>query len=294
MNTKPVLSEEIVQEIFRKLYMRYGADWSGKWQGLDVEDMAEEWAEVLGDLHDWQVAFAFEHLPDYPPNVQTFKRIAEEAPRPDRFAALPAPHERKTYAQQARIAAYMAHIAEVQGDDEAADAHRVECAYLVEKARDAGEECRNVGELQQLVKDETEQARRERIAREIRNRRIKPETLREVPGLRFDLRAIKARIGTKAEQPRDWARLVMARAERGGNVSENAYRKAMQALDAIGETPSNAAPRDRGTSRIAPISPFPLHETAQEALERRAQCPPDPSRQDIIRYGYPLGGAAAW
>lgn len=230
MNTKPVLSAEIVQEIFRKLYMRYGADWSGKWQGLDVEDMAHEWAQGLGDLAPHEVAHALEHLPDYPPNMPTFRRIALEAPRPDRFAALPAPQERKTYAQLARVAAYKARMAELRGDEAKADAYRVECAELVEKARDAGEECRSVGELQQLVKDETEQARRERIARDIRLKRIKPETLREVPGLRFDLRAIQARLGTKDEKPRDWARLVMARAERGGNVGEFAYRKAQQAL----------------------------------------------------------------
>lgn len=207
---------------------------------------------------------------------------------------IPENYDGKTYAQRARIAAYMAHFAEVLGDEERADAKRVECAELVEKARDAGEECRSASELAQLVLDETAEARRERIAREIRQRWTKPETLREVPGLRFDLRALQARIGTKAEQPRDWARLVMARAERGGNVSEYAYRKAMQALEAIGETPSNAAPRDRGTSRIAPISPFPMNETAQEAMKRRAKCPQNPSQQDIIRYGYPLGGAAAW
>ena len=271
MNTKPVLSAEIVQEIFRKLYMRYGADWSGKWQGLDVEDMAKEWADVLCDLHDWQVAFAFEHLPDYPPNVQTFKRIAEEAPRPDRFAALPAPHERKTYAQLARIAAYMAHIAEVQGDDALADARRVECAQLVEKAHDAGEECRSASELAQLVLDETAEARRERIAREIEKRWTKPETLREVPGLRFDLRAIKARIGTKSEQPRDWARLVMARAERGGNVSEYAYRKAQQALEHSSD-PADIVLKPRSSSLVPRIECH-LIETRAEALARRARAP---------------------
>ena len=270
MNAKQVLSAEIVQEIFRKLYMRYGADWSGKWQGLDVDDMAQEWAQGLGDLAPHEVAHALEHLPDYPPNLPTFRRIALEAPRPDRFAALPAP-ERKTFAQLARIAAYKARLAELRGDDAKADAHRVECAQLVEKARDAGEECRSVGELQQLVLDETAEARRERIARDIRLKRIKPETLREVPGLRFGLRAIQARIGTKAEKPRDWARLVMARAERGGNVSEYTYRKAQQALEHSSD-PADIVLKPRSSSLVPRIE-CPLIETRAEALARRARAP---------------------
>ena len=132
MNSK----KELVQEIFRRLYLRYGADWSRHWAGLPEGDMAQEWAAEIGDLHDWQVAFAFEHLPDYPPNLQTFKRIAQEAPRPDRITTFPEAQERRTFAQLARIAAYKARMDELSGDDEKADAHRVECAQLVEKARD--------------------------------------------------------------------------------------------------------------------------------------------------------------
>lgn len=288
MNKNPVLSAEIVQEIFRKLYMRYGADWSGKWQGLDVDDMAQEWAQGLGDLAEHEVAHALEHLPDYPPNMPTFRRIAKEAPRPDRFAAPQVAQERKTYAQLARVAAYMAHIAEVQGDDEAADAHRVECAQLVEKAHDAGEECRSVSELQKLVLDETEEARREQMARDIRLKRIKPETLREVPGLRFDLRAIKARIGTKDEKKHDWARMILARAERGGNVSSYAYRKAQQALEHGGD-PADIILKPRTSSRIPRVH-FPLNETRAEALERRARKPLNDADARWVRTQ--TGGAA--
>ena len=85
MNTKPVLKKEIVQEIFRRLYLRYGADWSRHWAGLPESDMAQEWAQGLGDLAPHEVAHALEHLPDYPPNLPTFRRIALDAPRLCRF-----------------------------------------------------------------------------------------------------------------------------------------------------------------------------------------------------------------
>jgi hypothetical protein len=268
MNAKPVLKKEVVQEIFRRLYLRYGADWSRHWAGLPESDMAQEWAQGLGDLAPHEVAHALEHLPDYPPNLPTFRRIALEAPRSDRFASLPAP-ERKTFAQLARIAAYKARLAELRGDDAKEDAYRVECAQLVEKARDAGEECRSAGGLQQLVLDETAEARRERIARDIRLKRITPETLREVPGLRFDIRAIKARIGTKAEKKYDWARMILASAERGGNVNSYEYRKAQQALEHSDEQ-SDIVLNPRGSSHVPRVH-FPMNETRAEALARRAR-----------------------
>lgn len=287
MNEKPVLQKEIVQEIFRRLYLRYGADWSRHWAGLPESDMAQEWAHGLGDLAPHEVAHALEHLPDYPPNLPTFRRIALEAPRHDRFAALPAP-ERKTFAQLARIAAYKARLAELRGDDDRADAHRVECAELVEKAHDAGEECRSVGELQQLVLDETAEARRERIARDIRQKRIKPETLREVPGLRFDLRAIKERNGTRSEKKHDWARLVLARAERGGNVSEFVYRKAMAALEHSGD-PADIILKPR-TSSLVPRVHYQMNETREEAMERRAREPLNEADARWVQMQ--MGGAA--
>ena len=93
MKEKPVLPPDVVQEIFRQLYFRYGADWSGKWVGVDKGEMTAAWAQGLGDLEPHEVEHALSHLPDYPPNMPTFRRIAREAPRPDRFfAAVPRPH----------------------------------------------------------------------------------------------------------------------------------------------------------------------------------------------------------
>ena len=46
----------------------------------------------------------------------------------------------------------------------------------------------------------------------------------------FDLAALLARRGTKDEHPRDWARIIAAKVERGGQVSDYAVKKARDAL----------------------------------------------------------------
>ena len=87
------LHSEIIQEIFRQLYMRYGADWSRHWSGIDVGEMSRAWSQELAGLQRHEVEHALQNLPAYPPNAPTFRRIAREAPRPDRFfTALPRPH----------------------------------------------------------------------------------------------------------------------------------------------------------------------------------------------------------
>ena len=254
--TMQPLHADIVQEIFKQLYMRYGADWSRHWAGMDASEMARAWGQELAGLQQHEVEHALQHLPDYPPNAPTFRRIASEAPRPDRFAALPRyAQSRKSYTQQARVAAYMARIAEIHADDAGADEYRARRAELVELARDAGERCPSVTELQQLVADEVADARRERIARDIRRGRMKPETLHTPSRPSFDLGALQARIGTKDEKPRDWARMILARAERGStNVTAGAIVLATAALESAGERVDVQG------------------KTRREALERREVC----------------------
>lgn len=178
-----------------------------------------------------------------------------------------------TYAQQARVAAYMARIAEINADDAGADAYRVKCAELVELARDAGERCLSVTEFRQLVLDETAEAHHAITAYNITYRGWKPETLREPSRPRFDLRELQARIGTKDEKPRDWARMILARAERGSlNVTEFAVKKAAEALESQGEK-VDAQGKERTHSRIPQTRSYATNETRREALERRMREP---------------------
>ena len=272
--TMQPLHADIVQEIFKQLYMRYGADWSRHWAGMDASEMAKAWGQELAGLQRHEVEHALQHLPDYPPNAPTFRRIACEAPRPDRFAALPRyAQSRKTYSQQARVAAYMARIAEIHEDDAGADAYRVKCAELVEMARDAGERCLSVTELQQLVLDETAEAHHSITAYNITYRGWRPETLRTPSRPRFDLGELQARIGTKDEKPRDWARMILARAESGSpNVTEFAVKKAAEALESQGEK-VDVQGKERTHSRIPQTRSYAMNESRREALERRMREP---------------------
>lgn len=282
--TRPVLPQKVIAALFKHLYLFYGAEWGAKWADASSSEVAQAWAVGLGDLRDWQIAFALEHLPKYPPSLPVFREIAEEAPRPDRFVSLPPPR-RATYGQRARVQAYMARIWGAMGLPAKADEAKAKCAELVELARDAGEETLTASELIERAEREGEQARAERIDGIMRG-------LRDGDGYQYNLRALLERQGTPQEQRYDWARIIAARVERGAKVSEFARRKAAQTLALTTDKPAEIVLRERSTSLVAPICPFPMNETAQEAKKRRAQCPQNPSPQDIIRYGMPIGGAA--
>lgn len=263
--TKPVMPQKVIAALFKHLYLFYGAEWGAKWADASSSEVAQAWAVGLGDLREWQIAFALEHLPKYPPSLPVFRELAEEAPRPDRFASLPPPR-RVTYGQRARVQAYMARIWGTMGLPAKADEAKAKCAELVELARDAGEETLTASELIERAEREAEQARAERIDGIMRG-------LRDGKGFQHDLRALLERQGTPQEQRYDWARIIAARVERGDKVSEFARRKASQTLALTADKPAEIVLRERSTSLVAPICPFPMNETREEALARRTREP---------------------
>lgn len=264
-----------VERIFKKLAMAYGNEWTGKWRGADAGRLQMEWSEQLGGLHDWQIEHALANLPERAPNLIAFKKLAQSAtgqtaltegnewgwepiPRdgcapigqqtmrlvqvPAGTAKIPlhrAPTETPplTLAQRARSMAYMAQTWAALGYNENADKARAQCAEMVELARDAGESTPTAAALQDEAERDFAAARARQSAEEMHG-------LKEPQRPQFDLQALLARRGTKKEEKRDWARIIAAKVERGGQVSDYAVKKARAALEGVeGERWLQNAPR---------------------------------------------------
>ena len=255
------LSIADVERIFNKLAMAYGNEWTSKWRGADYGRLKMEWSEQLGGLHDWQIEHALSNLPERAPNLIAFKKLALSAagktalkdgyewawerlpldgcPRTGqpthRLVQVPAgtaekplhgdaPEEKQlTLAQRARSMAYMAQTWAALGYHESADKARVQCAELVELARDAGEETPTAAALQDEAARDFAAARKRQLAQE-------KQGLTEPQRPQFDLDALLARRGTKNEEKRDWARIIAAKVERSGHASDYAVKKAREAL----------------------------------------------------------------
>lgn len=251
-----------VERIFNKLAMAYGNEWTAKWRGADYGRLQMEWAEQLGGLHDWQIDFVLANLPERAPNLVAFKKLAlsatgkgnledgeEWAWKPLSLKGAPlagqptmelvkqqkggeysplhgdVPAEQPlTLAQRARSTAYMAQTWEALGYRENADKARAQCAEIVELARDAGEQTPTAAALQ-------DEAARDFAAARQRQRAEEMHGLVEPQRPQFDLDALLARRGTKKEEKRDWARIIAAQVERGGQVSDYAVKKAREALN---------------------------------------------------------------
>lgn len=83
---------KIIDAIFDKLAVRYGADWLRQWDGADMAFVKADWAEELsGYAQNLEpLRYALRHLPERCPNVGQLKKIANTCPPPV-FKALPAP-----------------------------------------------------------------------------------------------------------------------------------------------------------------------------------------------------------
>ena len=138
------------------------------------------------------------------------------------------------------------------------DKARAQCAEFVELARDAGEQTPTAAALQ-------DEAARDLAAARARQRAEEMHGLTEPQRPQFDLRALLARRGTKDEHPRDWARIIAAKVERGGKVSDYAVKKARAALDGFeGERWLQNAPR-RAEAQAAMLAPMQAAESAPSA-----------------------------
>lgn len=71
---------ELIELIFRKCSLRYGRDFRSRWEGLDIKDVMDDWAHELKGITPESVAYALQNLPDKPPTVGDFKKVALNAP----------------------------------------------------------------------------------------------------------------------------------------------------------------------------------------------------------------------
>lgn len=67
-----------VDRIFEKLSVVYGRDFMGRWEGLDINSVKSDWSHELSGFfsHPSAIHYALDNLPEKPPTVIEFKRIA--------------------------------------------------------------------------------------------------------------------------------------------------------------------------------------------------------------------------
>lgn len=71
---------ELIDVIFKKCTLRYGRDFTGRWEGLDLRDVKEDWAHELKGIKPETVAHGLKNLPDKPPTVKDFINACKGAP----------------------------------------------------------------------------------------------------------------------------------------------------------------------------------------------------------------------
>ena len=80
----PVLPSVWVERIFSRLMGIYGNQFAAKWDGCDLENVKQVWAEELGGFHDQPeaIAYALKHLDQkFPPSALEFKELCRKSPR---------------------------------------------------------------------------------------------------------------------------------------------------------------------------------------------------------------------
>jgi hypothetical protein len=81
------LPSAVVDSLFARMQVRYGADWIRRWEGTDIAAVKAEWAHELGDLPEYALRHGLEYMPiDKPPTVAWFRALCLRAPPPHRPA----------------------------------------------------------------------------------------------------------------------------------------------------------------------------------------------------------------
>lgn len=76
---------EVIELIFAKLAVRYGADWLRQWDGVDMALVKDDWAEELSGFANGlePLRYALRNLPVKCPNVAQFRALANACPPAD-------------------------------------------------------------------------------------------------------------------------------------------------------------------------------------------------------------------
>jgi len=76
------LSIDVINRVFLRLSNTYGASWDSMWALNDIHEVKELWAEQLNYFDGkWECfKWAFENLPERPPNLIQFKKLLMDCP----------------------------------------------------------------------------------------------------------------------------------------------------------------------------------------------------------------------
>lgn len=79
------LPDDVIDRLFSALTVRYGAPFLDRWRDLDLTVIKGDWARELATFGSNLSAlrFALDHLPEKPPTVIEFKKLAAAMPTPD-------------------------------------------------------------------------------------------------------------------------------------------------------------------------------------------------------------------
>lgn len=71
-----------VEKIFQKLILAYGRDFTGRWEGVPMDEVKADWAHELDGYENspHAIAYALQNLPLKPPTVYEFRMICRNAP----------------------------------------------------------------------------------------------------------------------------------------------------------------------------------------------------------------------
>ena len=87
---------EVIDAIFAKLAVRYGATWLRQWEGVNMNLVKSDWgSELSGFARNLEpLRYALRNLPERCPNVVQFRAIANCCPLPEFKQLEVAPCER--------------------------------------------------------------------------------------------------------------------------------------------------------------------------------------------------------
>lgn len=96
-----------VDRVFEKLTLAYGRDFTGRWEGTDLNAVKSDWGHELSGFERFpkSIAWALQNLPpDKAPTVMQFRAIARRAPEEE------VPRIEPSVAGKERIAAELARL----------------------------------------------------------------------------------------------------------------------------------------------------------------------------------------
>lgn len=122
----------LVEGIFAKMAVRYGALWLAKWDGIPIDAVKADWALELEGVSPASVRYALDYLPlEFPPNAAQFKALCHSRPEP---AHLALPDNTKASPQSVAVAR-----AVVDAMKAAAKRGRLQWAYDLQEREKRGD-----------------------------------------------------------------------------------------------------------------------------------------------------------